>query len=182
MNTTRVIHWRDRENAPGMIYVGRAVPRLGLPASPYANPFKIGPDGGRADVIQRYRSWILSRLDLLNQLPALRGRPLACWCAPEACHAHVLADLVDADEILDELKASGVNVQVVEGRLRLRPAGNVDEALLARLRPLKPAILDLISAHDPGKLWSQAVELMAESCRIPPDILEDVKRAEVKWR
>jgi hypothetical protein len=181
MSTTRVIHWRDREKAPGAIYVGRAVPRLGLQASPYANPFKIGPDGGRADVIQRYRSWILGRPDLLFRLRELRGRPLACWCAPEACHADVLAGLVEADEILDELKASGVNVEVVEDRLRLPPAGNVDEALLARLRPLKAEILGLITANDPGVFWRRAVELVAESLKLPPDVLEAARQAKVKW-
>jgi hypothetical protein len=181
MSTTRVIHWRDREKAPGVIYVGRAAPRLGLPASPFANPFRIGPDGGRADVIQRYRSWILGRPDLLLRLHELRGRPLACWCAPEACHAHVLEALVDADELLDELKASGVNVEVVEDRLRLRPAEKAHEGLLARLRPLKAEILDLLATQDPAELWRQAVELVAESCKIPADVLEAARQAKVKW-
>lgn len=182
MRGPRVIHWRDREHAPGFVYVGRAAPRLGLPESPFANPFRIGPDGGRSDVIQRYRSWILGRPDLLYRLPELRGRPLACWCAPEACHGDVLAALVDADEILDELKASGVSLEVAEGRLRLRPAEKADAALVDRLRPLKAEILDLLQANDPGELWRRAIDLVAQSCQIPPDILEDVKRAKVKWR
>lgn len=182
MSGTRVIHWRDREHASGVMYVGRAAPRLGLPASPFANPFKIGPDGGRTDVIQKYRSWILGRPDLLLRLHELRGRPLACWCAPEACHADILTGLVDADEILDELKVAGVSLEVVDGRLRLRPAEKAGEALVGRLRPLKAEILDLLSANDPGELWERAVDLVAESLRIPPDILEDVKRAKVEWR
>jgi hypothetical protein len=177
-----VIHWRDREKAPGVIYVGRAAPRLGLPASPFANPFRIGPDGGRLHVIRRYRSWILGRPDLLLRLHELRGRPLACWCAPEPCHADVLAPLVDADEILDELKASGVRLEVVEDRLRLRPAEKAGAALVDRLRPLKAEILDLLATNDPSELWRQAVALVAESCRIPPDILEDVRQAKVEWR
>lgn len=182
MSGPRVIHWRDRGKAPGVIYVGRAAPRLGLPASPFANPFRIGPDGGRTDVIQRYRSWLLGRPDLLLRLHELRGRPLACWCAPEPCHADVLATLVDADEILDELRASGVSLEVVKDRLRLRPAGKADAALVDRLRPLKAEILDLLAPNDPSELWRQAVEFVAESCRIPPDILEDVRRAKVEWR
>jgi hypothetical protein len=175
MTTPRVIHWRDREKAPGVVYVGRAVPRLGLTGSPFANPFKIGPDGGRSDVIQRYRSWILGRPDLLGRLHELRGRPLACWCAPEACHADVIAALVDADEILRELKASGMSLEVVEGRLRLRPAQKADAALVDRLRPLKPEILALLAINDTGDLLRRAVEFVAESCRIPPDVLEAVR-------
>jgi hypothetical protein len=31
-------------------------------------------------------------------VPALRGRVLACWCAPLLCHAEVLADLADGGE------------------------------------------------------------------------------------
>jgi hypothetical protein len=182
MSDLRVIHWRDRERAPGFVYVGRAAPRLGLAESPFANPFRIGPDGGRTDVIQRYRSWILDRPDLLLRLHELRGRPLACWCAPEPCHADVLAPLVDADEILDELKASGMSVEAVEGRLRLRPTEKASAALVDRLRPLKAEILDLLTTNDPSELWRQAVEFVAESCRIPPDILEDVRRAKVEWR
>jgi hypothetical protein len=182
MSGPRVIHWRDRQQAHDFVYVGRAAPRLGLPASPFANPFRIGPDGGRTDVIERYRSWILGRPDLLLRLRELRGRPLACWCAPEPCHADVLAALVDADEILDELKASGVSLEVVEDRLRLRPAEKADATLVDRLRPLKAEILALLAANDPSDLWRQAVEFVAASCRIPPDILEDVRRAKVEWR
>lgn len=181
MSNPRVIHWRDRERAPSAVYVGRAAPRLGLPASPFANPYKIGPDGGRTDVIQKFRSWILGRPDLLLRLHELRGRPLACWCAPEACHADVLAALVDADEILDDLKASGVSLEVMDGRLRLRPAQKADEALVGRLRPLKAEILDLLATHDPKELWRRAVEFVAESCGIPPDILDDLKAAKVRW-
>lgn len=181
MSGPRVIHWRDREHAPGFVYVGRAAPRLGLPESPFANPFKIGTDGGRTDVIQKYRTWILGRPDLLLRLRELRGRPLACWCAPEACHADILTAFVDADEILDELKASGVSLEVVEGRLRLRPAEKAGEGLVGRLRPLKAEILDLLATDDPSELWRRAVELVAESCRIPPDILEDLKAAKVRW-
>jgi hypothetical protein len=28
-------------------------------------------------------------------VPELRGRTLACWCAPELCHGDVLAELAD---------------------------------------------------------------------------------------
>lgn len=186
MSVPRVIHWRDLKRVPEAVYVGRAAPRLGLPESPFGNPFKIGPDGGRADVIERYRSWILGRPDLLLRLRDLRGRPLACWCAPEACHGDVIAGLVDADELLDELTTSGLSVDQAGDRLRLQPAEKVDEALLARVRPLKTAILDLLStrapAPDAAELWRQAVESIAEACRIPDDILRDLKRAKVKWR
>ena len=36
------------------------------------------------------------RLTILGALPALRGRPLACWCPPDSpCHADVLLELAN---------------------------------------------------------------------------------------
>jgi hypothetical protein len=29
-------------------------------------------------------------------LPELRGKDLACWCAPERCHGQVLLELANA--------------------------------------------------------------------------------------
>jgi Domain of unknown function (DUF4326) len=81
-----------------VVYVGRAVRRGGwhLDRSPYANPFRPGPDGTREQVIDRYREWLTGRPDLLARLPELRGRRLGCWCAPLPCHADVLAELADS--------------------------------------------------------------------------------------
>ena len=99
--TPRVVHEQDR--VPGAIYVGRRQHRLKLPQSPFANPYRIGPDGTRAEVIALYRQRILGSTKLLRALPQLRGRPLACWCrhdgdartADNACHADVLLELLE---------------------------------------------------------------------------------------
>lgn len=61
----------------------------------WGNPFKIGKDGDRATVIAKYDEWILTRFDLLRELPTLRGQILGCWCKPLACHGDVLARLAD---------------------------------------------------------------------------------------
>lgn len=58
------------------VYIGRASPRHGLPASPFANPFRIGRDGTRAEVLLKYRQHLLRRPDLLARLPELRGKRL----------------------------------------------------------------------------------------------------------
>ena len=93
--TTRVINIRSGE--PYDVYIGRANRRYGLPQSPWANPYKIGRDGSREEVIARYEDYIRGRPDLLARLPELRGRVLACWCAPEPCHGDVLARLADEE-------------------------------------------------------------------------------------
>ena len=38
----------------------------------------------------------MNRFDLLAQLHTLKGKRLACWCKPKACHGDVLAKLADA--------------------------------------------------------------------------------------
>jgi hypothetical protein len=63
------------------VYVGRP--------TKWGNPFKIGRDGTRAEVIERYERWLLEQPELVAALDELRGKTLGCWCAPEPCHADV---------------------------------------------------------------------------------------------
>ncbi|HUJ06668.1 MAG TPA: DUF4326 domain-containing protein [Streptosporangiaceae bacterium] len=101
MEPTEVVNLKGHRDDPGyadVIYVGRAIYRGGwhLAASPLASPFRIGPDGSRAEVLAKYRQYLLGRTDLLAMLPALRGHRLGCWCVPLPCHAQVIAELADA--------------------------------------------------------------------------------------
>lgn len=89
---TRVVHVK-RE--PYDVYIGRANPRTRLKASPWANPFKVGKDGDRDEVITKYAAWLQTQPNLLARLPELRGKALGCWCKPERCHGDVLARLAD---------------------------------------------------------------------------------------
>ena len=54
--------------------------------SQWGNRFRIGPDGPRDEVIARYRADLWRRIRAaevgLDELAALHGKPLACWCAP----------------------------------------------------------------------------------------------------
>lgn len=74
------------------VYIGRASGNY--KASKWANPFKIGPDGSREEVIKKYANWILSQPQLINSLSELEGKVLGCWCKPESCHGDVLVDLI----------------------------------------------------------------------------------------
>lgn len=82
--TTTVVHCK---RARYDVYIGRP--------SIWGNPFEIGKDGGRQQVIDRYRTWIAAQPHLLARLGELRGKTLGCWCAPSACHGDVLAALAD---------------------------------------------------------------------------------------
>ncbi len=67
------------------VYIGRP--------SKWGNPFEIGRDGTRAQVIARYERWLLEQPALLAELGSLAGKTLGCWCAPKRCHGEVLARL-----------------------------------------------------------------------------------------
>lgn len=183
----RVIHWRDRGRHDRVCYVGRAAPRQGLEASPFGNPYRVDVDGTRAEVIEKYRGWILSRPELHTRLYELRGRVLACWCRPEPCHADVLAELVDADETIETLLAAGVRPEAAGDRLRLHPAepgGTVPPELVERARSQKEAILSLLAAKRrlrPEELWSAAIDRLAAGGVIPPEYVDACKAASVKY-
>jgi len=87
----------------GAVYVGNRLYRgpWRLSGSKWANPFKIDKpgkscDGTRAEVIAKYRAWIVQQPALMAALSELRGKDLACWCAPEPCHAEVLRELANS--------------------------------------------------------------------------------------
>lgn len=74
------------KNVPGALYVGRP--------SPFGNPFLIGRDGDRDDVMRKYIDWLHDNPGFVERArKELAGRDLICWCVPEDCHATILRDL-----------------------------------------------------------------------------------------
>lgn len=82
--TKRVVHCKRARHD---VYIGRP--------SKWGNPFVIGGDGTREQVIEKYRAWLLQQPELMAALPELRGKVLGCWCAPRACHGDVLVEMAD---------------------------------------------------------------------------------------
>ena len=80
----------DRDRIPDCsVYVGR-------PAK-WGNPFVVGRDGTREEVLVLYGTFLSRRPDLLEAARReLRGRHLVCHCAPLACHADVLLRIANA--------------------------------------------------------------------------------------
>jgi len=76
-----------RHSTATQVYIGRP--------NKWGNPFVIGRDGSRAEVIAKYRAWIVAQPELMGALDELRGRDLVCWCAPLACHGDVLRELAN---------------------------------------------------------------------------------------
>lgn len=80
-------------------YIGRG--------SPLGNPFVIGKDGTREEVVDKYRTWIFNKLEN-NKRPIVEeiGRlyelwqkqgelKLLCWCSPELCHGNIIKMILE---------------------------------------------------------------------------------------
>ena len=79
-------------------YVGRG--------SVLGNRFKIGINGNREQVIQKYRRWLWNRicdhdqrvteeLDRLKEIAKKGDLVLGCWCAPKRCHAEIIKNAIN---------------------------------------------------------------------------------------
>lgn len=81
---TRVVNIREESKD---VYIGRP--------SKWGNPFKIGKDGTREEVVELYLEYILGNDELMAALPELKGKALGCWCAPLPCHGDILVGLCE---------------------------------------------------------------------------------------
>lgn len=53
----------------------------------------------REEAIQKYAEWLFRQNDLLSVLKIeLKGKVLGCWCDPQDCHGHILAELANDGE------------------------------------------------------------------------------------
>ena len=101
--TPIVVNARDYpEGLPaGVVYCGRGgwAGRHRLPRSRWANPYAVGRDGTREEVIAKFRAYALDRLRRdPDWLLPLRGATLMCHCKRSGedvpCHADVLVELI----------------------------------------------------------------------------------------
>lgn len=69
------------------------------------NPFIIGRDGTRNQVIEKYKSWLLNKLqtdeaiqeeflELVYSYTAKQELNLVCWCHPEPCHGDIIKEYI----------------------------------------------------------------------------------------
>jgi hypothetical protein len=84
MSETTVVNIRQEK---ADVYIGR--PSL------WGNPFVIGRDGTRDEVIAKYRSYLVNHPFLLNCVFELKGKKLGCYCKPLACHGDVLIEMIE---------------------------------------------------------------------------------------
>lgn len=86
----RVLNLRACKPEDG-IYVGRP--------SKFGNPFELGKDGNRSQVIEKYAEHLKQHPELIDAAQReLRGRNLICWCAPKPCHADLLLSIANSEQ------------------------------------------------------------------------------------
>ena len=66
----------------------------------WGNHYKIGPDGTREEVVEKYRRWLTEHLTRCAKcrvdIQKLRGKDLACYCRfDQPCHADVLLEIAN---------------------------------------------------------------------------------------
>jgi uncharacterized protein DUF4326 len=90
--TTLVINRKNQSPTnTGSVYIGRP--------SIFGNPFILGRDGTRSQVIGKYEVYVRDRIKkdakFREAVKGLRGKVLSCWCKPLTCHGDVLAQLAE---------------------------------------------------------------------------------------
>ena len=97
---TIIVHCKKDEYD---IYIGRP--------SKWGNPFSVGIDGNRKEVIEKYYYWLKGMIEApkhhnwykrpkISEIEELRGKRLGCFCKPKACHGDILL------KILNEVKCN----------------------------------------------------------------------------
>lgn len=84
------VYNKHHNNVPrDAVYVGRG--------SPFGNPFLIGKDGTRSDVIELYKKYVQSKPELEILIKnKLKGKDLICFCKPALCHADYLIEIANS--------------------------------------------------------------------------------------
>lgn len=76
------------------VYIGRG--------SPFGNPYVIGQDGDRDEVIRKYKIHFEDKLrmdrEFKKQVLALKGKILGCHCTPLKCHGEIIVAFLDAPD------------------------------------------------------------------------------------
>lgn len=88
------------------VYIGRP--------SPLGNPFRIGNDGTREQVVAKYEVWLRGIKDTATpqgtaarealrriQARVLQGERvhLVCYCAPRPCHGDVIKHIIETEGV-----------------------------------------------------------------------------------
>lgn len=78
---------RVDKSEPYDIFIGRP--------SKFSNPFIIGKDGTRTDVIRKFEEYFKTHSQLDKFVKELDGKKIACWCSlDEKCHGDSIIAII----------------------------------------------------------------------------------------
>ena len=81
---------KGRKRPPCYVYCGRG--------SPFGNPYHIGVDGDRNQVIEKYKKYFYNRLknpDFKDKVLYLKDKTLGCYCHPLKCHCDIIKEYLN---------------------------------------------------------------------------------------
>jgi hypothetical protein len=85
---THIVNCRDNPHYD--VFIGR--PSL------WGNPFKIGRDGTREEVIEKFRQYLKGQPHLIEIAKEhLKGKVLGCYCKPLHCHGDVWLEVLNEE-------------------------------------------------------------------------------------
>jgi len=80
---TRIVNLKKEKYE---VYIGRP--------SVFGNPFSIGKDGTRREVIAKFRKYFFKRImtdeNFYHAVNELKDKTLGCFCKPEECHGDII--------------------------------------------------------------------------------------------
>lgn len=94
---TKVVNLKKE---PYDVYCGRA----GRGEKGYfGNPFSIGVDGNREEVITKYKEYFYKRIEIdpefKKKVMELKGKTLGCFCKPLSCHGDIIVEYLKNNSI-----------------------------------------------------------------------------------
>lgn len=91
----KVVHCKKE---PFDVYIGRPS-KWGNPFSHLNGTLATFKVATRDEAVEAYRNWVVTQPELMNSLPELKGKTLACWCKPQSCHGDVLLELANKESL-----------------------------------------------------------------------------------
>lgn len=87
------------------VFIGRRNSWVGRHWTPlsqtydFGNPFRVGADLTREQAVSRYREYFQRRIEtdpiFREQILALKGKRLGCFCKPLECHGDVIIEWLE---------------------------------------------------------------------------------------
>lgn len=88
-------------------YAGR--PGRGLPDNVYKNPYPMADESARGKVTDMHLLYVIDSLEkskiTVEEILALRGKRVACWCYPKTCH------ISNFDKLITQFDNLGITTQ-----------------------------------------------------------------------